>query len=199
MSGIDKIISAITPPESDEQRAEARASARAAASPGDWLSLVLDHHAKIERAFEAVRAAPDAASRRSAQKALAVVLTGHSIAEEAVLYPALAHAGHKGQAGAAYAEQTAAKMQIAALERLDPLSEDYLDKLGHLEGAVRHHVYSEESSWFLELKREAPADEQDKIGQRYAEEYNRYVSGGEAAPVGERAPLEPRSFGSASL
>ncbi len=44
MSLLDKAIAAITPPESDEARAKARARAEAAATPGDWLSQVLDHH-----------------------------------------------------------------------------------------------------------------------------------------------------------
>jgi hypothetical protein len=61
MTIIDKAIAAVTPPVSEEKRAEARAKARAAAAPGDWLSQILDHHEGIESAFAAVRAAPDVA------------------------------------------------------------------------------------------------------------------------------------------
>jgi hypothetical protein len=43
-----------------------------------------------------------------------------------------------------------------ALGPIDPESEDYLDKLGHLEGAVATHVYREESGWFVDLKERAP-------------------------------------------
>ncbi len=194
MSGLDKIISAITPPVSEEKRAEARAKARSEAVSGDWLSLILDHHQRLERAFAEVKAAPDASARRLVQKRLATLLTGHAIAEEAVIYPALANAGHKIHATTAYTEQVAAKMQAAALERLDPMSEDYLDKLGHLEGAVLTHVYEEESSWFLELKRDASDADQEMITARYREEFDRYMTGGEATPAGERAVFEPRSF-----
>ena len=138
MSLIDKAIAAVTPPVSDEKRAEARAKARAAAEPGDWLSQILDHHELIETAFAAVKSATGVDARRAAQKKLGVLLTGHSIAEEAVIYPALAHAGKKMHANIAYTQQVAAKMQMAALEHLDPLSEDYLDKLGHLGRRRRH-------------------------------------------------------------
>lgn len=48
MSILDRAIAAITPPESDEARAEARAKAQAMAKPGDWLSQILDHHRGIE-------------------------------------------------------------------------------------------------------------------------------------------------------
>lgn len=88
MSLLDKVIAAVTPPETVQARVDARNKARSAAGAGHWLSLVLDHHVALEGEFEAVRSASTAAARRAAQKRLAVMLTGHSIAEEAVLYPA---------------------------------------------------------------------------------------------------------------
>jgi hypothetical protein len=191
MSLIDKAIAAITPPVSEEKRQEAHAKARAAAKPGDWLSQILDHHEEIEHAFAETRAASTAEARRAAQKRLAVLLTGHSIAEEAVIYPALAQAGKQGDANMAYTEQAAAKMQIAALETLDPLSEDYLDKLGHLEGAVATHVYQEESDWFQFLKEFASAESQALATARYKEEYGGYIDGGS---LFGRLPGEWRSF-----
>lgn len=175
MSILDKAIAAITPPESDEARAKARAKAQAAARPGDWLSQILDHHRGIEAQFAAVKAATDAASRRSEQKKLGILLTGHSIAEETAIYPALAADKQVGHAELAYQEQSAAKMEMGLLERLDPMSQDYLDKLGHIEGAVAHHIYSEEGTWFTELAESADAVDQARIAQRYAEEYARYM------------------------
>jgi hypothetical protein len=85
-------------------------------------------------------------------RALAVVLNGHSLAEEVVLYPALAKSGEKGHAGLAYTEQTTTKMQMAELERIDPRDEAWLDKLEHIRGAVLHHIFEEEGTWVPELK-----------------------------------------------
>lgn len=192
MSILDQAIAAVTPPVSDEKRAQARANARAAASPGDWLSQILDHHEQIEAAFAAVRSASGEPARRQAQKRLGALLTGHSMAEETVIYPALAQAGKKMDANTAYTEQAAAKMQMAALEHLDPLSEDYLDKLGHLQGAVATHVYQEESDWFLDLKNNAPEADQAMASQRYAEEFGRYM--GNEKSAGGQVSAEPRSF-----
>ena len=98
MSILDKAIAAITPPVSEHKRQEARDKARASAEPGDWLSQILDHHEQIEAAFAEVKAASTASARRAAQKRLGVLLNGHSMAEEAVLYPALAQADKLGQA-----------------------------------------------------------------------------------------------------
>jgi hypothetical protein len=178
MSVLDKVIAAVTPPESDEARAEARAKAEAAATPGGWLAQILDHHREIEAQFAAVKAAGDPASREVEQQKLGLLLTGHSIAEEAAIYPALAADHQVGHAELAYQEQSAAKMEMGLLERLDPMSEDYLDKLGHIEGAVAHHVYSEEGTWFTDLAQSASAEDQALISQRYTEEYWRYMGAG---------------------
>lgn len=175
MSVLDKMIAAVTPPESDEARVEARAKARATAEPGDWFSLILDHHLLLEDAFAATKAAPDAASRTAALKQLGVILTGHAIAEESVVYPGLADAGETGHADMGYTEQVMVKMQMAALEKLDPMSQDFDDKLEHIRGAVAHHMYEEEGTWFVELKEQVPAADQVKITQRYTEEWQRYV------------------------
>jgi hypothetical protein len=177
MSIIDKVVAAVTPPESEEARREARAKARAAATPGDWLSMALEHHVKIEAAFAAVKSASTPATRVAAQKKLALILTGHSNAEESVLYPALAGADEKGHATMAYSEQAAAKTQMALLENLAPMSQDYLDKLEHIRGAVAHHVYEEEGTWFLELKEKVATGDQAKLSRRFEEEYARYVGG----------------------
>lgn len=173
MSIIDKIAAAVTPQPTDEKRAEATEAARAAATPGDWLSLVLDHHDEIREAFGAGRHAKGAADRTAAMKALALVLNGHSLAEEVVLYPALADADEKAHAAQAYLEQTVAKNQMAELERIPPSQAAWLDKWKHIEGAVLTHIYEEESGWFLELKERG--GDQDRLTARYAEEYQRYV------------------------
>jgi len=181
MSILDKAIAAITPPISEDKRQDAHAKARAVAEPGDWLSQILDHHEAIDQAFAETKAASTAHARRAALKRLGVLLNGHAMAEEAVIYPALAQEGKQGHANTAYTEQAAAKMQLAALETMDPLSEDYVDKLGHLEGAVQTHVYQEESDWFLYMKEFAPEEAQAHATARYEEEYGRYIDGGPQA------------------
>jgi len=180
MSFVDKVVAAVTPPETEGQRREAREKALAAAGTGDWLALILEQHVQIEHAFIAVKAAPDLASRLAAQKELATLLTGHSNAEEAVIYPALVHFGHKTHGMAGYTEQAGAKANMGALEYLDPMSQDYLDKLEHIRGAVAHHMYEEESDRFLDLKQLAAPD-QERLTQRFREEFERYIGADQSA------------------
>ena len=175
MSLFDKAVAAVTPPESAEDRADARQKARNVARPGDWLSTILDHHLQLEDAFAATKAAGDSASRTAAMKRLGVILTGHAIAEESAIYPAMASGGEKGDAGIAYNEQAMVKMQMAELEKLDPMSQDFLDKLEHIRGAVAHHMYEEEGTWFPDLVANAPAADQQKIADHYNEAFQRFV------------------------
>jgi len=175
MAIIDKIVAAVTPSESEEARATARAKARSAAGTGDWLAMVLDHHEQVEAAFVTVKTAIDPAARVSALTKLSTLLTGHSIAEEAALYPALAKADEKGHATKAYAEQSAAKMDMGLLQDVPPMSQEFMDKLEHIKGAVAHHIYEEESNWFLDLKAKAPAAEHVQLTTRYQEYFARYM------------------------
>lgn len=142
MSVVDKMLAAITPQPGEEKRAEATARARAAAGHSDWLALALDHHQLIRDAFSEGKTARSAADRKAAMDRLSRVLNGHALAEEIVLYPAMAQSGHKTQAGVAYTEQTTAKMQMAELENIAPSSDAWRDKWEHIEGAVLALAYA---------------------------------------------------------
>jgi Hemerythrin HHE cation binding domain len=196
MSLMDKVVAAVTPPESEEKRREARARAQAAAGQNDWLALVLQHHVQIEGAFVAVKAAGNLATRLEAQKELAVLLTGHANAEEAVIYPALVHFGHKSHAMTGYTEQAGAKANLGELEYLDPMGQDYLEKLEHIRGAVAHHMYEEEGDRFLDLK-QIPVADQDRLTQRFREEFERYV--GYNSVEGRNLSDSPRTGSGATI
>lgn len=175
MSILDKVVAAVMPPESEKARANARAEFSELAGGSPWLSAILKHHLQIEAAFDALEQASTVATRRAAQKWLSIILTGHSIAEEAVVYPAMASNGEKVRAEMGYQEQAAAKGETAALDELNPLGEDYNDKLAHIRGAVEHHMFQEESAWFPKLHRNASAETIQRVTDRYLEEFNRYI------------------------
>jgi hypothetical protein len=177
MTMLDKVIASVTPMESDESRKEARVKAKTAARSAEWLAMVLQHHEHIEAAFAAVKAATTTAQCVAAQKGLGNVLMGHAIAEEAVLYPALAIIDEKSDAETAYSQQAEAKMQMAMLDVLAPMSKEYAEKLEDIRVAVAHHVYEEEGTWFLELAKKAPAAVQAKLALQYREEFDKYFAG----------------------
>ena len=186
MSFLDKLMSKVLPPESDEDRAEVRRKAEALAAANGWLAMALDHHRQIEAAFDRARGGIDAAERKQALKDLSVVLTGHAQAEETVLYPALAEHGEKAHTSMAYEEQQMTKVEMHLLEHLEPMSVEWLEKLEHIRGAVLHHVYEEEGTWFVDLAEKA-ASEEALLTARFAEEFERYAGRRTAEPLSEPA------------
>jgi hemerythrin superfamily protein len=174
MTLLDKVIAAVSPAESPQARQGARSRALQMSGSDDWLTTVLAQHLNIERAFEAAKAASSPESRHAARRKLGELLTAHTMAEEAAIYPALARAGEKSHASKAFSEQADAKLAFGLLDALDPMSQDYLDKLEELDKAVRHHVYEEEGKWFIDLKQRLPQTDQDHLTHRFHEEYSRY-------------------------
>lgn len=189
MSLLDRFAARFMPPESAEDRANARTVARSLAGDGDWLAIVLEQHQQIEGQFDRALTAPAADARLAALKELAVFLTGHANAEESVLYPALAAIGEKGHAAMAYEEQAMTKIEMALLETLDPMGDEWRAKLEHIQGAVQHHVYEEEGTWFPELQQKMPVAERPRLTGRFLEEFERYARGSamSAPPLGKPA------------
>lgn len=175
MSILDKVVAAVTPLETEEDRATARHNAQVLTHDGDWLDVVLQHHRQIEAAFDAALSSQDAQGRTAGVKQLQLILTGHANAEETVLYPALVDIGEKAESAMAFEEQAMTKVQLAKLEKLDPLSQEWRDKLEHIQGAVLHHIFQEESSWFPKLQQHALVDDRQMITARFIEEFERYV------------------------
>jgi len=175
MTIIDKVIAAVTPSESDAQRARARGQALELARRSPWLGMVLRHHTAVEDAFANLISAADPAARRHALRWLCTLLTGHAIAEEAVLYPAMALGDQKLHATAAFTEQSGTKIFLAALQTMDPASDDFLAKVEHVRDSVAHHVYEEECQWFPALARYGDAALQAHLAARYAQEFERYM------------------------
>ncbi|MGF7154957.1 hemerythrin domain-containing protein [Novosphingobium gossypii] len=185
MSFLDRIAAAVAPAASDEARGEARRHVQQLASAEPWLAPIVDQHKQIESlVLEAINA-NTAEARTEGMRQLAVVLTAHSTAEEAVVYPDISEFDTKTYAAMAYEEHAMTKVQLAKLEKINPMSEEWQEKLRHIEGALQQHMYQEEKSWLPALSQALPEEEKQRIAARYAEEYDRYRNGAQepsAAP-----------------
>ena len=174
MSFLDRVAAAVAPAASDEQRAEARRKIEALASGEKWLGMIVDQHKQIEALFSQAKTASDPASRQEAVRKLATLLTGHSTAEEAVVYPIISEDSSTTHAGMAYEEHAMTKIQLSKLERMNPMRDEWMEKLEHIRSAVQQHVYQEEDSWLPDVVENTPADKKAVLNQRYAEEFERY-------------------------
>lgn len=151
------------------------------------MRTIVDQHKQIENYFSEARTAVDAQTAARAVDELATLLTGHANAEETVLYPDVAEYSGKTHAAMAYEEHAMTKVQLAKLRDLTPQSEEWREKLDHIESAVQQHMYQEEGSWLPDLAKNLSAERKGLLTRRYDEEFSRYYDN-EPAGQGERLP-----------
>lgn len=180
MSFIDRLASALAPAASSEDRAEARRKADALGAREEWIRLIVEQHKQIETLISQAATATGADARRKAMREFERVLTGHATAEEAVLYPDMAEFSGKTHAGMGYEEHAMTKIQVAKLEKLDPMSNEWGEKIDHIRSALEQHMYQEEGSWMPDLAEKLPQADRTRLTERFVEEYERYCGDGSA-------------------
>lgn len=173
MSFLDRIAAALAPAATDEQRVEARAQLERLAASEPFAQDILAHHRQIEALFMQARQENGPAAQATVRD-LAMLLNAHSMAEEAVIYPEVSEHSSKVHAGMAYEEHAMTKVQLAALQKLQPGTQEWNEKLDHVESAVQQHVYQEESSWLPDVIRFAPADARQKMSMEFRDYMERF-------------------------
>jgi len=172
MSFLDRIAATLAPAASDEKRFEARAQLEELAVNEPFAEDILAHHRRIEALFMEAREANGPAAQAVIAE-LAVLLNAHSMAEEAVIYPEISENSSKAHAGMAYEEHAMTKVQLAALQKLEPGTKEWIEKLEHIESAVQQHVYQEEGSWLPDVIRYAPVEARQRMSMEFREYFER--------------------------
>jgi len=170
VSFLDTIASTVAPAASEEDRAEARRPIKAIGSDETWVRLIVEQHERIEGLLEKARGASMPEARRTTLKDLMAELTGHANAEEAIVYPIVSEDAGKTEAGLAYQQHAMTKVNLSKLERIDPATEEWMEKLDHVRSAVQQHIYQEEDSWLPQVLEKASAPERELMSRRSAEE-----------------------------
>lgn len=147
------------------------ALAQAAAADGDWLAMVQAHHALISQTFDQALAAKAGAARNKVLNMLAYQLTAHSIAEENVLYPALAANGLVTESDKLYLDQAHAKVLNASID-MDAMmgapESAQLTKIKALQTAVLQHAKTdEEGKFYPQLKQKLDARQNAMLTSNY--------------------------------
>ncbi len=142
---------------------------------GDWFELIQCHHGLIEAAFDAVIASSDRPLDTCQQRfrRLALLMTAHCVAEENVIYPALALHGLQSESDKLYLDQAHAKVMTAVLDLADDKgSTDWLDKAQALKTVVMTHAKNdEEADLFPRLMAELDATTAIKLSAAYRREF----------------------------
>jgi len=148
--------------------------AEAQASGGNWFDMVKAHHALIAGNLDKILATSDSqsAERATLQRHLGYLLTAHSVAEENVLYPALARLGMVQASDQLYIEQAHAKVGNADLEVSPKGDTAWLDKVTALKTAILHHAKDEEEAdLFPKLMQAAGPSMNAKLTADYARQF----------------------------
>ena len=135
-----------SPPEDSSLDLLHEAERQTQATKEDWLGLVKAHHLMLERAFDdLIASGADPRQRPALYKRLAYLLTAHSVAEENVIYPALAMFGLQSESDRLYLDQAHAKVMNAMLDMADDkLGDAWLQRAEDLRTAVLEHAKQDE-------------------------------------------------------
>jgi hemerythrin superfamily protein len=96
-------------------------------------------------------------------------LVRHEVAEEHVVYPIIRHAtpGGEQEATVRISEQTDIEEHLAAMEKLDAASAEFVDQFTTLRRAVLDHASAEEATTFPLLNEMEDAESRLALGGRY--------------------------------
>jgi hemerythrin superfamily protein len=132
----------------------------------DAIEMIMQEHREAERLFAKLRSQSD---ERLVEQ-LTELLTGHTEAEERVLYPAVVDLVDGGQqlVQEATQEHREAERLLALIEGEEPSSADVQSLLRELEAAVAHHVQDEETELLPRLRQRANPDVLDMLARALA-------------------------------
>lgn len=173
MSFLDRIASALAPAATDEQRRVTRAAFEDLSVGEPFAEDILAQHRRIEALFVEAREANGPGAEAPILE-LAMLLNAHSMAEEAVVYPEISENSSKAHAAMAYDEHAMTKVQLAALQKLTPGTQEWREKLDHIESAVQQHVHQEEGSWLPDVIRYAPLEVRQRMSVDFREYFERF-------------------------
>jgi len=132
---------------------------------GNVVDLILNDHRELKRLFDQLQNQPGA--RATTLPVMVSLLTAHSRAEEAKVYPAATDAGvakdvEHSQKEHLECDQLAADLAATAVD-----ASDFTDKLSKLVEAVTHHMEEEETTVLPEMRSRLSAERLDELGEAF--------------------------------
>ncbi|MFC0624622.1 hemerythrin domain-containing protein [Kribbella deserti] len=134
---------------------------------GDVVELIMQDHREVERLFDELKNHPE--KRPNLVPVLTTLLTAHSRAEEAEVYPAAKdEAGESDEVAHSQEEHVEADKLLEQLAATDPQSPDFDQVLNELVDAVTHHVEEEESKVLPGIRDRLSDDRRLELGEAFA-------------------------------
>ncbi|WP_144126564.1 hemerythrin domain-containing protein [Catellatospora sichuanensis] len=131
----------------------------------DVITLIEQDHRALEELFERLQSG--SADRELLFQQMAAMLTAHSRAEEAEVYPAIAKAGEQDEVDHAREEHAQADELVAQLKTMDPESAEFGEVLARLIDAVNEHVAEEESTTLPALRDSVDGERLEQLAESF--------------------------------
>jgi hemerythrin-like domain-containing protein len=138
----------------------------------DVIEILEHDHREVEQMFDELAAlrgdgSEEAMSRRKdVMEQVTIELVRHSVAEEVLVYPAVADKISAEEAQHAREEHAEAEETLARLEKLDPSDAAFDEELSTLMHEIRHHIQEEEGEMFAQMRETFSAEDLRKMGSR---------------------------------
>ena len=110
----------------------------------DAIAFLKADHRKVEELFAEFKAAKGAAKKQKLVEEICAELTGHTVIEEEIFYPACRGKVEDGLLNEGYVEHDGSKVLVAELLASAPNEEFYDAKVKVLSEQIEHHVHEEE-------------------------------------------------------
>ena len=152
--------------------------AQTAAAGGDWFAMIQAHHALVARSFDQLLATGDKSTFLARDRMVRLIgyqLTAHSVAEENVIYPAIARAGMVTESDKLYLDQAHAKVMQSQLELQSRIQEEgtWVQAARTLQAAVLQHAKGdEEGRLYPQLRAKTSASENAMLTALYRREFD---------------------------
>jgi hemerythrin superfamily protein len=133
----------------------------------DVVDLIMQDHREVERLFDELKTHPE--KRPLLIPTLTSLLTAHSRAEEAEVYPvARDEAGEAEEVAHSQEEHAEAEQLLARLAKTDPQSPQFDEVLTEVVEAVTHHVEEEESTVLPGMRQRLTDARRAELGKAFA-------------------------------
>ncbi len=132
----------------------------------DVVQLIMNDHREFERLFAELKSSPE--KRAELVPVLTTLLTAHSRAEEAEVYPVAAtEGGNPDDVAHSQEEHIEADQLLARLAETDPDGPDFEQVLEELVEAITHHVGEEESTVLPHMRQSLSEQRLTELGQAF--------------------------------
>lgn len=132
----------------------------------DVVDLIMSDHREVERLFGVLENEPS--TRALNLPVLTTLLTAHSRAEEAEVYPAAADSGGAEDVRHSQKEHLEADQLLAELAETDPEAPEFEQRLHELVDAISHHVEEEESTVLPGMRERMSPEQLRDLADRFA-------------------------------